>query len=499
MNCEQIRELLSPFVDGALDSAEAEEVEDHLRDCPSCRAERDRLISLHAALRAALHPDSGRSPAIADAVMSRISDAEARPDTTNPIAARSGRSWIGYAAAMAGGFLLAVIVLRPWPEKVGAVQQPVVARSETDRSRGESADRRNVIAARIVQAIGPVSVRTDGAQDWQMVSLQDLPSFACPADSGIKTPAGSLCELATTSGGRIRLNEATEIAIHSDSDVEFVKGQLWCRAPSAGTLNVIAPGSTETVAVDRTPGRKELIWQFSCPSDGSCFASVPESEPITVIAAKGAIDVTVKGAVHKIPAGATCRLTEDEVAIEQSPDQLLLAERWMQPLLALNGHGDPELERRVNALLSRLGAAKVSFLYEQDLRNLGEFGALPLLRFVQSEQSRGQHSKRRTAMRILKDVAPVWMLPELIELLDDVDPKVRSHAAQSLARLTGETQGIDFAEWEQGPEVWTDGVTAWKQWWIEHRLSCSPPPANVAAKSRTVAPELPPETLKARN
>lgn len=78
-------------------------------------------------------------------------------------------------------------------------------------------------------------------------------------------------------------------------------------------------------------------------------------------------------------------------------------------------------------------------------------------------------------MRILKDVAPIWMLPELIALLEDDDPAVRSNAAQALTRLTGETQGFEFNVWQSDRSQWSGGVLAWNEWWRQHRLSCSPP------------------------
>src|SRR5690606_40114537 len=163
-----------------------------------------------------------------------------------------------------------------------------------------------------------------------------------------------------------------------------------------------------------------------------------------------------------------------------SPGNLVHAERWMQPLLTLGGHGNPELLQRVDALLARIGRTKLAYLYEQDLRNLGEYGALPLLRFVQSEASPQEPDRRHTAMDILADTAPIWMVPDLVALLEDDDPAIRVASARGLARLTGTDQGKAPEKWAADPTELTAAVSQWRQWWQQHRFACPTPPAGIA-------------------
>lgn len=62
---------LTALLDGALAPGRAEEVLRHLRECPACRAERDRLAAGIAALRA-LPPAPAPSPSFAARLEARI-------------------------------------------------------------------------------------------------------------------------------------------------------------------------------------------------------------------------------------------------------------------------------------------------------------------------------------------------------------------------------------------------------------------------------------------
>ncbi|HWO43929.1 MAG TPA: zf-HC2 domain-containing protein [Candidatus Eisenbacteria bacterium] len=52
--CENVRGFLGAFLDGELPPGESQSVERHVRQCPVCRSERERLDRLNTALREAL-------------------------------------------------------------------------------------------------------------------------------------------------------------------------------------------------------------------------------------------------------------------------------------------------------------------------------------------------------------------------------------------------------------------------------------------------------------
>lgn len=77
MNCKELEELLSPYLDGELDAAQRGAVEQHLGDCPDCKRELANLRTLHGALQApALRYHA--SDTLQQRLKIRLRDAEAR-------------------------------------------------------------------------------------------------------------------------------------------------------------------------------------------------------------------------------------------------------------------------------------------------------------------------------------------------------------------------------------------------------------------------------------
>ncbi|PKP54815.1 hypothetical protein CVT91_18090 [Candidatus Atribacteria bacterium HGW-Atribacteria-1] len=46
MNCQKIKKLLNPYIDQALDASTVQQVEEHLKSCPACNKEYQRLKKL---------------------------------------------------------------------------------------------------------------------------------------------------------------------------------------------------------------------------------------------------------------------------------------------------------------------------------------------------------------------------------------------------------------------------------------------------------------------
>ena len=137
----------------------------------------------------------------------------------------------------------------------------------------------------------------------------------------------------------------------------------------------------------------------------------------------------------------------------------------MQSLLMRKGHDSPELGDRVNRLLANLGRSKMANLYEDEIRSLGEHAVLPLLRFVQSPTSRDDPYQRQSAMAIIADVAPTWVIGDLIGLLSDDEPHVRTQAATALLRLTRQTHGRAPTAWSAPLSDCEESLQRWHQWW----------------------------------
>jgi hypothetical protein len=147
-----------------------------------------------------------------------------------------------------------------------------------------------------------------------------------------------------------------------------------------------------------------------------------------------------------------------------------LVTAWINELLAAKGPDDPEFNARMNDILAQLGQAKLSHLYEEEIRRLGDSCVLPLVRFLESSRSQGDEKKRVRAAGIVADVAQPRSIPLLIELLADENPEVRYNAARGLERLTKRDQGRPAEQWQT--ETWASCAPthrAWLEWWEANR------------------------------
>jgi len=478
MGCEEVQNQLSALLDGELDQESALLVEAHLDDCDLCRSERESLLSVDAALNRAMAHERQLAEGIASRSL-EPSEVDASASSQQTPARSRWRRLLGYIVTTAAGFLLATLWYQPWraPEQpVRVVRIPVGAQIEIGAMLNLDAIRP---VAKLVHATGPIAYRRPTETEWSPVSADQIPTFACPSDASVRTEEGVLCEIETTAGSRIRLNELSEVALKAEDELELKQGQIWCRSADEAPLKVVAQPSKEAPPVPP-------LWSINCTPRGECVTSSSPDDPLKVVSASGTVDVTVDGTAHTLSPGSVGTWVNDGLQVEQPAGDLLDAERWMQPLLTLGGHGNPELTRRVDALLARIGRTKISSLYEQDLRNLGEYGAVPLLRFVQSESSAAEPNKRQLAMRIIADTTPIWTVPDLIALLTDSDPDVRSSAARGLSRLTGETQGLAPEDWAGDPAELSEAVARWQTWWQQHRFTCPPAPESVSSSSPAI-------------
>ena len=72
-------------------------------------------------------------------------------------------------------------------------------------------------------------------------------------------------------------------------------------------------------------------------------------------------------------------------------------------------------------------------------------------------------------MNLTADLAPVWVIPDLIDLLEDSDPSVRQLAAGTLNRLTGINRGLAAPQWRDEPnDAQRTAIADWRSWWATH-------------------------------
>ncbi|MEW4490275.1 FecR domain-containing protein [Thalassoglobus sp. JC818] len=478
MRCESIQQRICESPDHFSADPDGDIVLQHLAECQTCRAFAQQVRSVHLDLLKLGSENLDRSLSIADRVLFEISQRDVTKSASS--FPRSNQSldsarfkWntvLSCAASALIGFVLAVLWLRPLndPEPIVAEQQVESPAEEPPSDVGlEFANEWPITesdtAAHLIHATGKVSIRAKENEPWSEIEMVSLPTFGCPTSGSVRTEEGVLCELETTTGSRVRLNESSEIKVHSGDEVELVRGQVWFRASTDTPLKV------KTAGGETTPEKDDLNWRLMCHSNAESLASCAPDQSLQVAAALGSVDVCLNGVDRTLLPGTFFTLADGEVNVRESSQDILSEERWMQPLLTLAGHGNPELTKRVDALLAQIGRTKLSSMFERDLRNLGEFAALPLMRFVSSDESVNESAQRQLAIRIIADTAPIWMVPDLIQTLDDDDGIVRMESARGLLRLTEETMGIPIEDWNRERDVWEPAFIRWKEWWRENR------------------------------
>lgn len=112
-DCDKYLDLISAALDGALSPGEARELEDHLSQCPQCRALAMDLREIHAALSAL--PEEQPPAGLTDRIMDALPK-----DNIVPLPAKRAFQWKRWAASAAA---LALVLLGAWGMGRGAVTE----------------------------------------------------------------------------------------------------------------------------------------------------------------------------------------------------------------------------------------------------------------------------------------------------------------------------------------------------------------------------------------
>ncbi|HSI37412.1 MAG TPA: FecR domain-containing protein [Tepidisphaeraceae bacterium] len=452
MTCQQSQLLMSARVDGELPPDQSVSLDAHLAECAACQDELVALLQDHSSLRTAFAERRLSAVAVAERAIAQIAD----PPTLAlpPARSRTARRILTPLLAAAAGFALAILIFRPWHHPTPPVaQQPVPNAPAVDP------------VARLALATGQVDIRPPGAAEF----------FVCPTGGTIepgtvvRTGPKVRCELRMTDGSDVRLNDSTQVTVHSARKLDLAGGQLFSAvAKVADTTG----GRPAQFVVTATPADVSLV-ALGTEFDVSC---TPAHKRATLTVVEGSVRVDGAGASPSdsvVKAGEAVTLAGGSMADRRQVRSLVAATAWVDELLVMKGRDNPELARRLDDLLAQLGHQKMQYLAAQDVRRLGDHCVVPLTRFIQSDASKTgadpQH-RRREAARIVADVATTSSLPELINLLADGDGEVRFHAARALERLTGQNQGRRPEQWrDQAWMTCTPTVEAWHGWWAKNK------------------------------
>jgi hypothetical protein len=439
MRCEEVLNQLNARADGELPSQDASPLEAHLAECSQCSAAAEELQFVEADLRRAFVGRREAAARLAEGTAAMVRAAAAIPPVAPAahVAAVRGRhvEWWQLLAGLAAGFLLAVALFRPWEKKASEM----VVSAPPDGA---------LPVARLAVASGPVEVSPS----------KTLQAFTCPTggaieqNSIVRTGPRARCEIATADGNALRLDCNTEVKLQKSGVIEIMRGRL-VAANSSGRqgLEIQSAGC-------RVAARPAAQLAFDC-----------QPKVDRVIAIDGAVNVHTGGKSMDVLPGKQLRIVDCNV---QEPDWCdpSLETAWVNSILALKSSEHPEMMERVNQLLANIGATKLSLMYEDELRRLGDDGVPPLLAYLTSTRDKPLEPERATAARIVADVALARWIPDLISLLTDTNAEVRANAARGLKRLTGRDQGFNAEQWKTPNWTTCEGPHArWLKWWDENR------------------------------
>ena len=450
MNCEEALQLISARVDGEATEAERTTLEAHLSECADCRALLEAFHSQDAELRRAFLPRRRAAAAVAGSVVERL-----RADGR-----RSGLRTFAYIAlAAAAGFAIGAMLFLPRQPPVAGPQvassQPPDAQGN-QRPSGAIGDASAKIAspqtpggssaeappapqfvARLANAIGVAEALSGRA--WQPLE----PGASIGPGEHVRTGAGVLCEMRTSEGSEVRLAEETEVLFTTNRRLILLRGRVWSSVEHDPVPYAIQISDVTVTAV----GTKFQV------EEG------PKGTVLTMV--EGITRVSGRGADELVPQGWSARITL--AGIEQYREtQVLFTTSWVNRLLVLKEPGNPELSSRLLDLLAYIGEGKMTYLSDEEIRQLGESCVAPLLSYVRSGAGKADSTRRLKAARLATELAKKDSVYDLIETLPDESREVRELVAAALERITGENQGRASRDWSQRP--WSENESYFKKW-----------------------------------
>lgn len=458
MNCQQSENLLSAKVDGELNPEEAAQLQAHLETCAACQTLADAMEEQDERLRGAFRRRRSAAASAGERTLIELPKTKKAPDTFNsrsqniqsageikgPVPLSS--KWLALGLAAAAGFLVAVLIFRPWQKPAEVVRTIVEHPSQAQVASTTQAEA-VFTCGQLALATGKVEIRPRDSSVWRPMET----GGSVPVDACVRTGDGIRCEFQMTDGSVVRLNQDSELRFAGSRRLELTGGQVWSGVAQNKTPFVVSADPT-TITANST--RFDL-------------SKTPEKTSLVVF--DGAARVKTSGNDLRVTSGQEMQIVAGRASQPRPVPDLSLAAQWIDELLLLKGRDNPELTQRIDDLLARLGEDKMQYLYENEIRGLGDHCVLPLTRYIQSDRSAREPARRRRAAEILSDCAQPWCVPYLIELLSDRDGDVRAAAGRALVRVSHVDIGSE-EQWRNGSDSERAKLIArWQQWWNRNK------------------------------
>lgn len=405
---KHMEQWLSAYLDGELTPAERQVLETQLANDSQLRAQLEQMQALDNVVRAELAP-----PCLdVEQFLTRFDQTKLTPIEDRPtrIATTHSSKWLrrGLATLLAAAMLLMVGI---WVRS-GKEGNDVVAKATM---------------AQLVRVVGTVEVRSHQNASWK--SWTNSTPLSLDPGTAIRTTEDSLCEIVTQESATLRMNRDTEVIMQCSDEVELIRGELWCHAGAepvrvqadqslaSSVPNATLPEFTCPQGIHTQLKIEQNALRFGCVSDVATKVKLPGRDELSMSPGDWVASSFTSSPLAK---GRLDRLQETA---------------WQLPLLVLRPTEDQELQSLLHSMLVHLGETKIQYFYEDQIRELGAPGTLPLLAFVKAERSRTDPAVRERAMRIIADLAPESTREDLIQLCSDSDRRIAEYARLGLQRL----------------------------------------------------------------
>src|SRR5690242_4339319 len=118
MKCEDVQNLLNARADRELRADDEHALNGHLAECDQCRSVAESLKVVDADLRRAFAPRREAVVRVAENTLAAVRTAGIEPASIVPPVSPGARfAWSQLLAGLAAGFLLAVVLFRPWESR----------------------------------------------------------------------------------------------------------------------------------------------------------------------------------------------------------------------------------------------------------------------------------------------------------------------------------------------------------------------------------------------
>jgi ferric-dicitrate binding protein FerR (iron transport regulator) len=299
---------------------------------------------------------------------------------------------------------------------------------------------------RLTYMIGTMQVAEPDAKEGFVPAWIGMP---LTGHTLVRTGPGAKAAFHLADGTELRLNESTELQVAGPRQLRLDAGEVWAQ---------VQPGKERFHVLTRD-GRVEVM--------GTEIDVRVDPKYTVLLVFSGAASITNGKMARHVKAGEAA-IADQLVVTGSTVAKMERATKWMLDLLIARGRDNPELGRQIARLLEMMGASKVEYLTEEEIKSYGSACTIPIARWLENPESGSKAAARLKAIRILSDIGDWYAVDTYIKLLSDPSPEVRPLAAKGLQRVTGQTLGYPAAFWGSG-EDHRPAVQAWNDWWAKTR------------------------------